>query len=91
LSWIFKFLTGKWLFNQQEGDITTRQSDSMTISMKMKPHELDRLPNRYLNWGKCMFRPLVSQMIQYGNNTIEILGLMDYHLISMYHIISQTS
>ena len=67
------------------------QSDSMTISMKMKPYELDKLPSRYLNWGNCMFGPLVSQMIQCGNSPVEILGLMDYHLISMYHLISQTS
>ena len=49
LSWIFKFLTGRQLFSQQEGDITTRQSDSMTISMTMMPHELDKLPSRNLN------------------------------------------
>jgi len=91
LSWIFKFLTGRWLFNQQKGDITTRQSDSMTISMKIKPHELDKLPSRYLNWGNYMFRLSASQMIQCGNSSVEILGLMDYHLILMYHIISQTS
>ena len=57
LSWIYKFLTARQLFSQHEGDITIRKSDSRTIFMKMKPHELDKFPSRYLNWGNCMFGP----------------------------------
>ena len=30
------------------------------------------------------------QMIWHGNSLVEILGLIDYYLISMYHLISQT-
>ena len=55
LSWIFKFLTARQLFSQQKGDITTRQSNSITIYIKIKPH---KLPSRYINQSNYMFGPL---------------------------------
>jgi len=54
---IFKFLTARQLFSPHEGNITIRKNNSKTISMKMKPNELDKIPSRYLNWGNCVFRP----------------------------------
>ena len=51
----YKVLSVRWLFSPQEGDITIRKSNSKTIFMKMKPHELDK---PYSSYGQLYVRAI---------------------------------
>ena len=56
----YDVLAVRQLFSPREGDITIMKSDSKTIFIKMKPHELDKPNSSYLNNSLVEFLDLMN-------------------------------